>query len=406
MPLIASPEQPLQAVRPRDASLDYLRAALTLLVVAHHSSLAYTSWASFNPQAPLLSTAPIVDGVRWAGFDYAENFNDVFFMSLMFFISGLFVYPALRRQGSWSFVLDRLLRLGLPFVVAVVGLMPLAYYASWQLAGRPENFGTYYRALAAQGFMVGPPWFIWVLLLFDVVAAALLRPLRWLLPAIKRLARYGRTHALATAGLVFLLATAVYWPLLARYGPTAWTVLLTPPFAFQVSRIGLYALWFGLGVLVGAPGLAGGLLALDGSLARHWVVWVAGSLLAYNALWFAPYLAWMQHLSVTAQPFVNALLWVASCVLSCFGALALARSLRLVPNAWMDSLSRSAYILYLVHYVFLTWLQLLATRWAWPAAVKFSFVFPATTFLSWLTAQALIKFQLSAVWRFVQALAR
>ncbi|MGI4872681.1 MAG: acyltransferase family protein [Janthinobacterium lividum] len=406
MPLTARPEQPLQAGRPRDVSLDYLRTALTLLVVAHHSSLAYTSWASFNRQAPLLSTAPIVDGVRWAGFDYAENFNDVFFMSLMFFISGLFVYPVLRRQGSLGFVRDRLLRLGLPFVVAVAGLMPLAYYASWQLAGWPEDFGTYYRALAGQGFMVGPPWFIWVLLLFDVVAAALLVPLRGLLPAAERLARYGRQQALAAAALVFLLATAVYWPLLARYGPTAWTVLVTPPFAFQVSRIGLYALWFGLGVWVGAPGLAGGLLAPDGSLARHWLGWVAGSLLAYNALWFAPSVPWVQHLPATTQAVVNALLWVASCVASCFGGLALFRGLRLTPTPWMDSLSRSAYILYLVHYVFLTWLQLLATQWAWPAPAKFGFVFLTTTFLSWLTAQGLIKVHTSAAWQYVQSFGR
>ncbi|MGI4862807.1 MAG: acyltransferase family protein [Janthinobacterium lividum] len=403
MTLTASQEQPLKAVRPRDVSLDYLRTALTLLVVAHHSSLAYTTWASFNPQVPLLSTAPIVDGARWVGFDYLENFNDVFFMSLMFFISGLFVYPVLRRQGSLGFIHDRLLRLGLPFVVAVVGLMPLAYFASWQLVGRPEDFITYYRALAAQGFMVGPPWFIWVLLLFDVVAAGLLLPLRWLLPAAERLARYSRTHALATATLVLLLATAVYWPLLAHYGPTAWTVLVTPPFAFQVSRIGLYFLWFGLGVWVGVPGLSGGLLAPDGSLARHWLGWVAGSLLAYNALWFAPSLTWVQHLPVATQSFANALLWVASCVASCFGGLALFRGLRLTPNAWMDSLSRSAYILYLVHYVFLTWLQLLATRLAWSAPAKFGFVFLATTFLSWLTAQGLIKIQASSAWRYVQS---
>ena len=73
----------------RDLSIDYLRTTLTLMVLAHHSSLAYTSWAHFDPQHIFRSTAPIVDTTRWAFFDYAENFNDVFFMSLMFFVGCL-----------------------------------------------------------------------------------------------------------------------------------------------------------------------------------------------------------------------------------------------------------------------------------------------------------------------------
>ena len=33
------------------------------------------------------------------------------------------------------------------------------------------------------------------------------------------------------------------------------------PFGFQISRIGVYSLWFSFGFLVGAPGFAEGLLA-------------------------------------------------------------------------------------------------------------------------------------------------
>lgn len=35
------------SVPARDISIDYLRATLTLLVVAHHSALAYTTFAHF-----------------------------------------------------------------------------------------------------------------------------------------------------------------------------------------------------------------------------------------------------------------------------------------------------------------------------------------------------------------------
>jgi hypothetical protein len=90
--------------RARDLSIDYLRTTFTLMVLAHHSCPAYTSWAFFDKQDSFRSTAPVVDATRWAFFDYAENFNDVFFMSLMFFISGLFVYPALRKHGTFRFI--------------------------------------------------------------------------------------------------------------------------------------------------------------------------------------------------------------------------------------------------------------------------------------------------------------
>src|ERR1700733_15617883 len=134
--LVASPP----AVRARDLSIDYLRTTLTLMVIAHHSSLAYTTFARFNKQHIFQSTAPVVDSARWIFFDYAENFNDVFFMSLMFFVSGLFVYPALRRHGTLGFIRDRLRRLGIPFAFALVILMPIAYYASWQLSSNNNGF--------------------------------------------------------------------------------------------------------------------------------------------------------------------------------------------------------------------------------------------------------------------------
>ncbi len=99
--------------RDRDLSIDYLRTTVTLMAAhTYYSCLAYTSWALFDKTDSFRSSAPVVDVTRWAFFDYAENFNDVFFMSLMFFISGLFVYPALKKHGTLRFIRDRLRRLG------------------------------------------------------------------------------------------------------------------------------------------------------------------------------------------------------------------------------------------------------------------------------------------------------
>lgn len=48
----------------RDLSIDYLRTTLTVGVIAHHSTLAYTTWAHFDTAHVLRFTAPIVDTAR------------------------------------------------------------------------------------------------------------------------------------------------------------------------------------------------------------------------------------------------------------------------------------------------------------------------------------------------------
>ena len=379
------------AYKRRDLSIDYLRTTLTLMVLAHHSSLAYTSWAHFDREHIFLSTAPIVDTTRWAFFDYAENFNDVFFMSLMFFISGLFVYPALRKHGTTGYIRDRFLRLGVPFAFAVTVLMPIAYYASWQLSSRDLGFWDFYKGLALNGFVVGPPWFIWVLLLFDVALALVLSPFKLTLPLADRFMRSLRSHAIAAIAGAFVLSAIVYLPLLSIYGFEAWTVFFTSPFAFQICRIGLYAVWFLFGFLVGGAGLSDGLLSREGNMVRHWPLWVAGCVAAYNALWLVPQWPLIHELSPLTQGTIGALLWVTSCVMSSASFLALFRGLDLRPRSWMLSLSRSAYVMYLVHYVYITWMQRLLLDRPIPAAFKFLFVFLATTLLSWLTAQCLLR---------------
>jgi hypothetical protein len=40
---------------------------------------------------------------RWMGWSFFTGFNDVFFMSLMFFVSGLFVSDSIQRKGVGRF---------------------------------------------------------------------------------------------------------------------------------------------------------------------------------------------------------------------------------------------------------------------------------------------------------------
>jgi glucans biosynthesis protein C len=389
--VLSTDQKGLGEARRRDLSIDYLRTTLTLMVLAHHSSLAYTSWAFFDREHVFRSTAPVVDVTRWAFFDYAENFNDVFFMSLMFFVSGLFVFPALRRHGTLKFMRDRMLRLGVPFAFAVVVLMPIAYYASWQLSANNMGFIDFYERLATSGFTAGPPWFIWVLLAFDLeLAVAMALLWRWM-PVVERLVLRLRDWPVATFFGMFFLSALSYLPLLSRYGFSAWTNLFVSPFSFQIARIGLYGLWFVFGFLVGAPNYAGGLLSRGAPLARRWPRWILLCVISYNALCLIPRLGVVQQLSVSGRGAIEAVLWVLSCVASCFGFLALFRGVEMKPRRWMNSLARCAYGMYLVHYVFVLWLQWLLLNRQIHAGIKFVFVFLGTVLLSWVTVQAALR---------------
>ena len=100
----------------RNAALDRARTFITMLVLVHHSVIAYTYFGHTDKQSFIV-------------FDGIVLFNDSFFMAAMFFLSGLFVWPSLQRKGINWFLRDRFWRLGLPFVVCALFLMPFAYWA-------------------------------------------------------------------------------------------------------------------------------------------------------------------------------------------------------------------------------------------------------------------------------------
>src|SRR5262249_61824432 len=97
-------------------------------------------------------------------------------MPFMFLLSGLFVWPSLRRKGSVRFLDERLLRLGVPFVLGVYLLMPVAHYPVYRATAVDPSWSAFWAHWRALPFSPsGPLWFLWQLLLLDTAAAALYR---------------------------------------------------------------------------------------------------------------------------------------------------------------------------------------------------------------------------------------
>jgi surface polysaccharide O-acyltransferase-like enzyme len=375
-------------------ALDNLRAFVILLVLSFHSVLAYLQFLPTEPfqfdSPPYQWRAiPIVDSHRWLGFDLYCAWQDVFLMSLFFLLSGLFVWPSLRRRGAANFLQSRLLRLGLPFVLVAAIVMPLTLYPTYLQTASNPGLAAYWRHWLALPFWpAGPMWFLWLLLVGDFAAAALHRFVPGLGDLLVRFSSAAEAHpARYFAGFV-LASVIAYIPFAIAFTPSAW--FQEGPFAFQLSRPLHYALYFFAGVGLGAGGVERGLLAADGPLVRRWAVWVVAAVVSF--------LGWMGVTGLTMAEGVSAtpglqmladLSFVLACFASCLAILAV--SLRFLARRLpsLASLSKSAYGMYLVHYLFVVWLQFALLGLAFPAVIKGSLVFGGTLFFSWWTVAAL-----------------
>src|ERR1700704_836398 len=184
----------------RIVPLDRARSFITLLVVLHHSVVNYTYFGN-------------ADRMRWLGFDLVVLFNDSFFMACMFFISGLFVRDSLARRGSANFLASRAWRLGGPFLVSILGVIPIAYYPSF-LRYRPPGtidfnfFHFWYHMVTVGPWPSGSAWFLWVLLALGAIAALLWAAAPRAIEAPGQLIHASRGRPM-TAFVAFLIFTVI-----------------------------------------------------------------------------------------------------------------------------------------------------------------------------------------------------
>ena len=380
--------------RPRALSrsslaLDNLRGVVILIVLAFHSVLAYIRWipataASFDSPPYNWRSFPIVDSDRFFGFDLFCAWQDVYLMSLMFLLSGLFVWPSISRKQNGGFLRNRVLRLGVPYAFGVLVLMPIAFYPTYRVTAADPSVAAYWQEWRALPFWPnGQLWFLWQLLALNFLVASL----NWAAPnALKTLARWsaalGRRPGSYFAALVAVSAIA-YVPLALAFTPWAWTD--TGFVAVQLSRPLVYAVYFFAGVGIGTEGIDRGLVAADGALARGWARWLAAALLSL--------ILWMTLTYLTMEGSAPLLIEVAAdfsfvlaCASGCF--FFIAASLRFGANRsrMLGNLSVNAYSLYLLHYNFVIWLQYALLGAALFALFKGMLVFTGTLLLSWGTA--------------------
>ncbi len=246
----------------RNKSIDYFRAFLMILVVWHHSTLAYSTSGV---------GVLIADRQTFLGFDLMALFNDLFFMFGFFFISGLFAYRSLEKKGSKQFTQERLIRLMLPFVFGTLFINPLAHYAA-QLAREEKTFSFigYGRFFVSTFGKIESNhlWFLWVLFLFCLILVAyyeMSKAFSFRLEGIRdgivqRVGGFERR--------MLIIGTLALLPMQALVG--SGFVTLIHPFNMQVSRLLLYLMYFVVGTIIGTYGTYKSFISQEAVQKRWW----------------------------------------------------------------------------------------------------------------------------------------
>lgn len=151
----------------RLAYLDNLKVALVVAVIVVHAANFYYGTSRWPGDATTtLSYVAIVTVMM------AFGIGNMFAMGTFFFMAAWLTPRSLARKGTWRFLWDRLLRLGVPLAFSVLLIFPGAMFAG--TLGTTGDVGQAWKASADSLGRLdpGPAWFLTELLLFSALFAA------------------------------------------------------------------------------------------------------------------------------------------------------------------------------------------------------------------------------------------
>ena len=135
--------------------LDNLRIYLTILVIVHHADIAYGGVGNWFFQDPG------VDEISPILLTFFNNINQSYFMSAFFLLAGYFTPRSLERKGAKRFLIDRLVRLGIPILVYITIILNFTYWFLSVFYFRIRDIRLAYEP--------GHLWFLQLLLIFAVI---------------------------------------------------------------------------------------------------------------------------------------------------------------------------------------------------------------------------------------------
>ena len=344
--------------------LDNLRTFLILMVVVLHSGLVYES---------VLTNSWIVsDLVKDNNIGLIRLYLDLFVMFSIFFISGYFLPSSVKKQSAFSYLKSKFKRIMLPWLIAVVTLIPAYKFVFLYSRGLPQEewysyFHIFERAGTDLSFYANNPvqnwlWFLPVLFTFQVIYLGLYK--------IKVLEV--KMPVKIAVLLTFVLGTA-YGDTISTSGLTGW--YHSAIFHFQNERLGVYFLSFLLGTLCNSLRIFERKLSKKVFIVSNVVLTIALGVYTAVALNTFFNIIDPQREYYFISAFADRILYYASGMASMLSLLhVLVYSFKKSLNKttpFLSELSRNSYSIYIVHVVVLGVIALAMMNIQLPGMLKF-----------------------------------
>lgn len=357
----------------RQYALDNLRTCVVFLVVVLHGSMSYMAyapqwWYVLDPGRSLLFTALVL-------------LIDVPVMLIMFFLAGYFAYPSLARRGARRFVIDKLLRIGIPWVFGVLVLAPPTAYLIYYSRQSPMSLTTFWRTdFWGPAFQQSVYWYLGVLLALFAATALLYATSR-------RFAAWRPTRVVPGRRLLALFVVGLSAASLAvslGFGYTLDSWLSTYVLVVQPVRVPLYVGYFALGVYAGQRGWF-----TEHGYAPDGARWTLLCLLAGGA-----YLACRLGVAASLPPLLAApvtiVLFNVFCCSALIAAVALFRAYGASASGFWRSQARNSYGVYYLHPLLLYPLALAFVAFPLSIFLKAPAVILLGYFGSWAASAAIL----------------
>ncbi|ARN84381.1 acyltransferase family protein [Candidatus Nucleicultrix amoebiphila] len=229
--------------------LDYLRGFVVALVVFDHALQAYA------PHFRNFWFLPDIDSNIF--FDIFHMNNNSFMMPILYFLSGIFVLPSLKRRGYLSFSKERFLRLVVPFVVGVPLLSPVVSYADHvtKEGANALSYGEFwYNSMTAEFVQVGIFWFLYYLILLTLIAVVIYSIIPGLIRLLSKVVSWMFHHPIP-GFCIFAVLSAIILGVSDLIWGAPWFIGWGRFFHVQASRFILIGVYFFVGVAIGESDL-------------------------------------------------------------------------------------------------------------------------------------------------------
>jgi len=349
--------------------IDNLKILLTMLVVLHHTIIVYCAPGGWYYTEKTTQMAAIIPSTIFV------SLNQSFFMGFFFLLAGYFTAPSYHRKGSWKFLGDRLIRLGIPLLFYSFVLSPLLSYLVYYFAER--NHITYLQYLSGYHSWIdfGVLWFVAALLLFTLIYGG-----------AKHFVTIKFKNPIPAPGTAKILFFAVLLGVITFFVrilfPVGWVL---KPFGFQLGHFPQYIILFIIGLLAYKNQWFDSLPLKVGKSLRR-VAWL-------GLIFFPLFFLIKAKLNIPIEWYSGGFHWPSllySVWEQCIGISILTALLSLGKNSWnrssplLSKLSRCTFATYIFHPLAITGVSLIFKCWLVDPAIKFLVLAPFVVMGSFL----------------------